>query len=261
MTLQTICIKSAYGYKLRSMVFAIDIKDLSVRLRGDFIALESVSLKVKDGSIIGLIGPSGAGKTTLIRSIVGRQKIASGQVQVLGQPAGSPALRNKLRYMTQSRSIYNDLTVFQNLDYFATMFDIVKPQRVKQIKQVLDLLDIASYRDRLVSSLSGGQQQRVSLAVCLLGDASLLVLDEPTVGLDPVLREQIWSLLRSQAKAGKTIIISSHVMDEAERVDQLVLLRDGKVIAHDTPAGFCRKTDSQSVEAGFIKAIQGVEAR
>lgn len=208
---------------------------------------------------MGLIGPSGAGKTTLIRAIVGRQHITQGTVTVLGKPAGTPALRSRLSYMTQENSVYPDLTVRQNLRYFATMFGLKRNAIDAEIAKIIDIVDMQPQLNQLVSSLSGGQKQRVSLAVALIGHPEIMVLDEPTVGLDPALREEIWSLFRKLAEHGTTLIISSHVMDEAERCDELVLIRDGEVLAQGSPIQLCEETGTKTVEQSFLKLI-GVRA-
>lgn len=234
---------------------AIKIKNLSVLFENKFKALDDVSLDLPEGKTIGFIGPSGAGKTTLIRAIVGRQKVREGSTTVLGLPAGSAQLRSQISYMTQEVSVYPDLTVIQNLRYFATMFGVKRNELRRLTAELLETVDMTRQADQLVSNLSGGQKQRVSLAIALIGKPKLMVLDEPTVGLDPVLREQIWRLFRRLASDGTTIIISSHVMDEAERCDDLVLIRDGKVLAHESPENLCRQTGKDSVEQSFLKLV------
>ncbi len=235
---------------------AIQIKNLSVVLGGSFIALKDVSVDLPKSRVIGFIGPSGAGKTTLIRSIVGRQKIAKGSISVFGRPAGSAELRRQLSYMTQETSVYGDLTVRQNLKYFATMFGKKRREVTPLVNTILAEVDMTGHGNQLVDKLSGGQKQRVSLAIALIGNPPLMILDEPTVGLDPVLRDQIWSLFRKLASGGTTIIMTSHVMEEAERCDDLLLLRDGKVLAHDSPKAFRARTKSQTVEQGFLKLVE-----
>ncbi len=235
------------------MANIITIDRLTVMLGKGYTALDDVSVELAAGTTIGLIGPSGAGKTTLIRAIVGRQRASRGRVTVLGLPAGSPKLRARLSYMTQELSVYSDLTVAENVRYFASMAGYDGRAGKAMCQQALARVDLARKAGALVSDLSGGQKQRVSLAVALLGEPELLVLDEPTVGLDPVLRQQLWKLFRELRDAGTSIIISSHVMDEAERCDDLVLIRGGHIIAHATPHDFLRQTATQTVEAGFLK--------
>lgn len=215
-------------------------------------ALNDITLTVPSGKIIGVLGPSGAGKTTLLRIIVGRLKPETGQAKVLGYPAGSRKLRGKVGYMTQSVSIYPDLTVHQNLRYFATIIGVNWTRIPEYLKEV-DLVDQAR---QLAGTLSGGQKSRLSLAIALLGDPGLLVLDEPTVGVDPVLRRKLWKIFRGRAEKGATIIVSSHVMDEAAHCDELLLIRRGKILAHDSPSELCNRMRSASVEDAFLKLVE-----
>lgn len=231
----------------------IVVDKLSVVLGRDFPALKDISLELERGTITGFIGPSGAGKTTLIRTIVGRQRIMRGTVHVLGLPAGSPSLRSQVGYMTQENSVYTDLSVHENVRYFARMLGYHGEQARVQAAEALSKVDMLDKTEVVVSDLSGGEKQRVSLAIALLGEPELLVLDEPTVGLDPVLRERLWQLFRRLAEAGRTIVVSSHVMDEAERCDDLVLIRDGQIVAHNTPAALRNRTDTKTVEQAFLK--------
>jgi ABC-2 type transport system ATP-binding protein len=238
------------------MEIAIEIKNLTVVLGGSFEALRNVSVNLPAGKVIGFIGPSGAGKTTLIRSIVGRQIITKGSVAILGQPAGSAALRQQMSYMTQETSVYADLTARQNLHYFAVMSGMKRQGANQAAADILREVDMTGQADQLVRNLSGGQKQRVSLGIALIGHPKLMILDEPTVGLDPVLRDQIWELFRQLAGKGTTIVITSHVMEEAERCDDLLLVRRGRVLAHDSPEEFRKKTKSQTVEEGFLKLVE-----
>jgi ABC-2 type transport system ATP-binding protein len=235
---------------------AIQIKNVSVVLGGSFTALHNVTVDLPAGKVIGFIGPSGAGKTTLIRSIVGRQKITKGHITLFGLPAGSAALRDQLNYMTQETSVYGDLTVRQNLRYFATMSGKKRGEVKLLVAEILKAVDMTDHGDQLVGRLSGGQKQRVSLAIALIGYPRLMILDEPTVGLDPVLRDQIWGLFRKLAGNGTTIVMTSHVMEEAERCDDLLLIRDGRVLAHDSPESFRDRTKSKTVEQGFLKLVE-----
>jgi ABC-2 type transport system ATP-binding protein len=237
------------------MEAAIKIKNVSVVLGRQFTALDDVSVELPEGKIVGFIGPSGAGKTTLIRSIVGRQKVSTGSITIFDQPAGSARLRSQLSYMTQAASAYPDLTVQQNLHYFATMFGVKRKDVKAIVAEILHVVDLTPQAKQLVGKLSGGQKQRVSLAIALIGYPKLMVLDEPTVGLDPVLRDELWKLFRKLAGGGTTIIVSSHVMDEAERCDDLLLIREGKILAHDAPAALCVKTHSKTVEESFLKLV------
>jgi ABC-2 type transport system ATP-binding protein len=229
---------------------AISIRDLVVD-RGGHRVLDGVSVKVAAGRITGLLGPSGCGKSTLMRSIVGVQIVASGQVDVLGLPAGSRGLRSDVGYVTQAPSVYLDLTARQNLDYFARVLD-VSDQRVAE---AIESVDLAASADRAVGSLSGGQRARVSLATALLSRPRLQVLDEPTVGLDPVLRGELWAGFRDLADAGTTLVVSSHVMDEADRCDDIVLMRDGAILAAMAREQLLAETGADGVEQAFLRLV------
>ncbi len=235
---------------------AVITKNLTVKLGGSTVALDDVSITLAEGKIIGVIGPSGAGKTTLIRAIVGRQAFHGGSVEVFGLPAGSAKLRSRISYMTQSLSVYADLTVTENLRYFCAMLGINGAAAKKEIATLLDTVDMQKLADQLVSRLSGGQKQRVSLAVSLIGAPKLMVLDEPTVGLDPVLRARLWTLFKHLAKNGTTLIIASHAMDEAEHCNDLLLLRDGRVLAHGSPADLRKQTKTDTIEQSFLHLVK-----
>lgn len=213
--------------------------------------LEDLNLKVKAGTITGLIGPSGSGKTTLMRAIVGVQKY-EGTLTVLDQPAGARALRAKIGYVTQSPAVYGDLTVRQNLEYFATVSKVAK----QRVKDVIAMVQLDAHAGQIVDSLSGGQRARVSLAVALLGDPDVLVLDEPTVGLDPILRGELWAQFATLAEQGKTLLVSSHVMDEADRCSELILIRDGAVLWNDTKEKLLSDKHTSSVGDAFVAMIQ-----
>ena len=230
---------------------AVSIDDLVV-VRGGRPVLDHVTVEVRPGSITGLLGPSGCGKSTLMRSIVGVQKIAGGTVEVLGQPAGSGPLRRQVGYVTQAPSVYGDLTVRQNLTYFARVLDAPG----SDVARVLDETGLTDHADRLTAQLSGGQLARVSLAGALLGEPRLLVLDEPTVGLDPVLRRDLWDLFHALASRGVTLLVSSHVMDEAVRCDELILMRDGRILAYDTPSALLERTGTHDIEHAFLRLVE-----
>jgi ABC-2 type transport system ATP-binding protein len=229
----------------------IVVSDLHVRRVGTPV-LRGISLTVPRGRIVGLLGPSGCGKTTLMRSIVGVQVVDSGTIEVLGLPAGSPPLRKRVSYVTQQASVYDDLTVRQNLAYFRRVLGVP----ASDIDSVIERTDLGSVAGRLAGSLSGGQRGRVSLAAALLGTPEVLVLDEPTVGLDPVLRVELWELFHRLAESGATLLVSSHVMDEAKRCDRLLLMRDGALLADDTVPGVLAATGSDDVESAFLRLIE-----
>jgi ABC-2 type transport system ATP-binding protein len=231
---------------------AIRVDRLRV-VRGGNIVLPELSCEVARGSVTGLLGPSGSGKSTLIRAIVGVQRVAGGTVEVLGEPAGTRPLRSRVGYMTQAPSVYGDLTVRENLRFFARVLG-VPPE---DIERVIGEVSLADHQDRVVSRLSGGQRARVSLATALLGSPDLLVLDEPTVGLDPVLRRDLWQLFHDLAGGGATLLVSSHVMDEAERCDALLLLREGRLLAQATPAELRARTGTERLDEVFLRLVEG----
>ena len=214
--------------------------------------LAGLSLEVRAGIVTGLLGPSGSGKTTLIRSIVGVQVVESGTVTVLGLPAGSAALRPRIAYVTQAPSVYGDLSVRENLRYFAA----VVRAPASRIDESLALVGLTDHADAVVATLSGGQRSRASLAAALLGEPEVLVLDEPTVGLDPLLRRDLWATFHRIAEAGSTLLVSTHVLDEADRCDELVLLQDGRVIATGAPAAVRAEAGAHDLEEAFIRLAE-----
>jgi ABC-2 type transport system ATP-binding protein len=232
-------------------VQAIAIRDLVVR-RGGREVVRCCELDVVAGQVTGLMGPSGCGKTTLMRSIVGVQRIHSGRVEVLGEQAGSRGLRARVGYMTQAPSVYGDLTVRENLLFFARALG-VGPQRVEE---TIEALRVPSNSTQLVRDLSGGERMRVSLAAVLLGKPELLVLDEPTVGLDPVLRVELWHLFQRLAQSKTTLLISSHSLEEARHCDRLVLMRSGEIVANDSPGGLRELTGYENLEDAFIAIVK-----
>jgi ABC-2 type transport system ATP-binding protein len=232
-------------------VAAIEIENLRVA-RGGKVVLAGIDLEVPAGRVTGLLGPSGSGKTTLMRAIVGVQIVAAGSVRVLGLPAGAPELRRRLGYVTQAPSVYSDLTVRENLIYFADVLGT--PHRV--VADVVRRVDLGGHEDQVVRTLSGGERSRVSLAAALLGEPAVLVLDEPTVGLDPVLRRDLWAMFHRLADDGATILVSSHVMDEAERCDELVLMREGDVVAAETPDELRAQTGKDDLEDAFLALVE-----
>ncbi|MGH3387077.1 MAG: ABC transporter ATP-binding protein [Nocardioidaceae bacterium] len=229
---------------------AIHTEDLRVE-RGGRAVLRGLSFDVPRGQVTGLLGPSGCGKSTLMRAIVGVQARCTGVVEVLGQRAGSAALRHRVGYVTQAPSVYPDLSIRQNLRFFAAVLGADQAD----VDDAIAKVDLSDYADDLVSRLSGGQEARVSLAVALLGEPELLVLDEPTVGLDPVLRRDLWALFHRLADSGVTVLVSSHVMDEADRCERLLLMRDGVIIADDTPQLLRSSTGADDIEGAFLTLV------
>jgi ABC-2 type transport system ATP-binding protein len=234
---------------------AIAVRDLCVA-RGGVEVLHGVTLDVPAGAVTGLLGPSGCGKSTLMRAVVGVQIVAGGSVTVLGEPAGSPGLRSRVGYMTQAPSVYGDLSVQENLRYFAHVLG-ASPERVGAVIATVGLDDFAG---RVVGRLSGGQRARASLATALLNDPAVLVLDEPTVGLDPVLRRDLWNTFRRLADGGTSLLVSSHVMDEANHCDRLLLMRDGGIVAAETPQELRRQTGEDDLGEAFLRMIERAEA-
>ncbi|TDW88587.1 ABC transporter ATP-binding protein [Kribbella sp. VKM Ac-2566] len=230
---------------------AVSCRDLVV-VRGDREVLRGVGFDLRGGSVTGLLGPSGCGKTTLIRAIVGLQARVTGDISVLGLPAGAPKLRGRIGYVTQEPSVYGDLTVTENLRFFAAVLGVPS----SDVERVVEAVDLTSHADARVDQLSGGQRSRASLAAALLGSPELLVLDEPTVGLDPVLRRDLWNLFHELADAGSTLLVSSHVMDEASRCDRLLLMRDGELLADDTPQDLLLSAGTNDIEQAFLTLIE-----
>ncbi|MCX4963946.1 ABC transporter ATP-binding protein [Streptomyces sp. NBC_00654] len=242
---------------------AVEARSLTV-VRGDRTVLRDLGFTVEPGRITGLLGPSGCGKSTLMRAVVGTQAKATGTLDVLGLPAGHPALRPRIGYVTQAPSVYTDLTVRQNLDYFAA---VLQPGRARRearreaVTRAIRDVDLTTRTDALAGTLSGGQLSRVSLAAALLGTPELLVLDEPTVGLDPVLRRDLWNLFHTlAADRGTTLLVSSHVMDEAERCHRLLLMREGGILAAGTPEDLRRRTGSETVGEAFLHLVDEAAA-
>lgn len=226
---------------------AVVVRDLEVR-RGTKRVLPAISLSIPRGQVTALVGPSGSGKTTLMRAVVGVQVVKGGQVTVLGRPAGAPALRRRVGYVTQAPSVYDDLTVRENLRYFARI--VGAPEH--RVEETVAQVGLREQLDQVAGSLSGGERSRASLAVALLGDPELIVLDEPTVGLDPVLRRELWRTFHALADAGATLIVSTHVMDEAGRCDVLVVMRQGRIVASAPPAELLERTGTDDLEQAFI---------
>jgi ABC-2 type transport system ATP-binding protein len=226
---------------------SLAIRDLRVR-RGGTLVLPGVSVEIHPGVVTGLLGPSGSGKTTLMRAIVGVQIVESGEVAVFGAPAGSPENRRRVGYVTQAPSVYGDLTVRENLHYFSRVLGVP----TARIEEAIAVVDLGGHEHQVVRTLSGGERSRVSLASALLGKPDVLVFDEPTVGLDPVLRRDLWSTFHALADEGVTLLVSSHVMDEAERCDELILMREGRIVATGSPGELRSRTGQGDLEDAFL---------
>jgi ABC-2 type transport system ATP-binding protein len=235
----------------REAEVAVDVHNLRV-VRGKRVALDDITVRIARGTITGLLGPSGCGKTTLMRSVVGTQIIAKGSVTVLGQPAGSAGLRHRVGYVTQNPTIYDDLRVIDNVRYFAALTGA----DAADADSAVDTVGLGDHRTALCGNLSGGQRTRVSLACALVSHPDLLVLDEPTVGLDPVLRVDLWEQFHQLARGGTTLLVSSHVMDEADHCGDLLLMREGHLLAHTTPTKLREDTGCQSLEEAFLSVIR-----
>ena len=234
---------------------AIEIENLEVA-RGGKPVLGGISLEIEAGRVTGLLGPSGSGKSTLIRAIAGVQIVAAGRVSVLGQAAGTPSLRSRVGYVTQAPSVYGDLTVRENLDYFGRILGAGGGR----IDEVIELVGLGGEEHQVVGTLSGGQVSRASLATALLNRPQVLLLDEPTVGLDPVLRASLWATFAELARAGTTLLVSSHVMDEASHCDSLLLLREGQIAFEGPPSLLRERTGTNDLEQAFLRLIESAAA-
>jgi ABC-2 type transport system ATP-binding protein len=235
----------------QSPLSTIDATNLRV-VRARHEILKSVTFSVTSGELIGLLGPSGSGKSTLMRSLLGVQVITSGSVTILQTPAGSASLRRQIGYMAQASATYLDLTVVENLHYFAGVLRLA----ASEVERVMDVVALSTFANRLVSSLSGGERTRVSLGVALLGSPPVLVLDEPTVGLDPILRRDLWRTFNDLATSGTTVMVSSHVMDEAARCARLLLLREGALVFDGSPAQLLAAAQASSYDSAFERLIE-----
>ncbi len=236
---------------------AIRVSDLSVRF-GEIVALSGVNVEVPEGLTVGLLGPNGSGKTTLVRSILGVLKPTAGTVDVFGQRMPSAAVYPRVGYMAQSSGLYETLTVRENLEFFAGMYRDIPPDAVDD---ALELVELADRAESLITTLSGGMRQRAALAAVLVHRPRLLLLDEPTVGLDPRLRVKFWDYFRTLNADGVTILLTSHVMDEAERADRLIMIVGGRVVAADTPAAIIAGTHAETMEQAFLALAEGQEIR
>jgi len=231
--------------------YAIELQDVS-RHFGPVRAVSDLTMNVPAGQTFGLIGPNGSGKTTLIRIVAGLLSPTRGQVRVLGGRPGERAVASRIGYMPQADALYRDLSVRENLAFFATLYGVPRSARASRIDEVLSLVEMTEHAGRPVETLSGGMKQRVSLACALVHSPRLLLLDEPTVGVDPELRLTFWSYFRTLAAQGVTVVVSTHHLDEAGRCEQLALMRGGRLLAQDTPADLLRRSGRPDLEAAFL---------
>jgi ABC-2 type transport system ATP-binding protein len=231
---------------------AVRTEGLVVRRSGR-VVLDGLTFTSAAGQVTGLLGPSGCGKTTLMRALVGVQVIAAGRVELLGLPAGDPRLRHRVGYATQDPAVYTDLTLAENLRYFGTVLGLTRSRLASAAAQTVAELDLGGLENRLAGTFSGGQLARAGLAVALLGRPAVLILDEPTVGLDPVLRRDLWTMFHRLASDGTALLVSSHVMDEAARCDRLMFMREGRFLAADTPRALLATTGAADLESAFLE--------
>jgi ABC-2 type transport system ATP-binding protein len=231
------------------METAVSVAALTKKF-GDFIAVDSLDLKVSRGGIFGLLGPNGAGKTTLIRILCGLALPTSGRVEVLGGPPH--AARHRVGYMPQETALYHDMTTHDNISFFGRLYSMQKDRLARRERELLKLIGLEDWRDSLVSTLSGGMRHRVSLACALVHEPELLFLDEPTVGIDPELRAAFWTHFKTLSKGGTTVFITTHYMDEARHCDDIVFLQRGRVLVRGTPAGILAKAGAANLEDAFL---------
>ncbi|KQX64640.1 MULTISPECIES: ABC transporter ATP-binding protein [unclassified Paenibacillus] len=232
--------------------------DISIQLHGvskqfdEKVVLDGITLAVPKAHIFGLLGPSGSGKTTLVRMIAGIDVPTSGTVHVLGQQMPQLAMLSKIGYMAQSDALYAELTAQENLEFFASLYGLAGTKRKQRIHDVMELVDLGSHLKKQISNYSGGMKRRLSLAISLLHEPGILILDEPTVGIDPVLRKSIWQELTNLSRQGTTILVTTHVMDEADKCHQLGMIRDGRLTAVGTPDELKQATSSATIEEAFL---------
>lgn len=219
---------------------------------GSHQVLQNLSLDIYQGEIFGLLGPSGAGKTTLVKQLAGLDIPTNGSNDIFQQQMPSLALMNRIGYMAQSDALYDELSAKENLQFFAELYGVIGKKQQTKIEEVMRFVQLENDLTKMVKAYSGGMKRRLSLAIALLHDPELLLLDEPTVGIDPVLRKKIWAGFFELKERGKTIIVTTHVMDEADKCDRLALMRDGEFIAIGTPEELKQATASSTIEEAFL---------
>ncbi|WP_151736572.1 ABC transporter ATP-binding protein ['Paenibacillus yunnanensis' Narsing Rao et al. 2020] len=214
--------------------------------------LRDISLEVDKAETFGILGPSGSGKTTLVKLLAGIDEATSGEVQVLGTVMPKLSVLQKIGYMAQSDALYSELTAKENLEFFASLYGLKNGNRNRRIGDVMELVNLQEHLRKRVDQYSGGMKRRLSLAIALLHEPPLLLLDEPTVGIDPLLRQAIWKELKALNRKGTTIVLTTHVMDEAGKCDRLAMIREGRLLAADTPAGMLKAAGAASIEEAFL---------
>lgn len=238
---------------------AVEVSGISKSF-GDIEVLKDISFTVSKGEIVGLIGPSGSGKTTVVKTIIGMEKADEGKVTIQNQRMPNRLLLNQIGYMAQSDALYMELSAEQQLVFFSKLYGVPKNKRKQRISECMGLVDLESDLSKKVMNYSGGMKRRLSLALALLHEPDILVLDEPTVGIDPRLRKQIWEKLQLLKQQGGSILVTTHVMDEAERCDRLVLLLEGSVLAVGTPQELKNQFNTDSIESIFLLKKAGESA-
>ena len=228
------------------------ILDKIIHYFGDKQVLFNINLNIQRGIIYGFLGPSGCGKTTTVKIMAGILEATSGGVQVLGEAMPNLSLMKRLGYMAQSDALYTNLTAEENLIFFSSLYGMKKEKSKEKIDELMVLVNLTVHKSKLVSAYSGGMKRRLSLAMSLLHEPEILILDEPTVGIDPVLRKSIWDALTSMTERGMTIIVTTHVMDEAEKCHELAMMRDGRLIAEGTPFELRTRVGASTIEEAFI---------
>lgn len=219
---------------------------------GKHSILKEITLEISTGEIFGLLGPSGAGKTTLVKQLAGLDIPTEGENFIFHEKMPSLKLMKRIGYMAQSDALYGELTAKENLEFFATLYGLKRKEKQQRMMEVMEIVSLSEHFNKFVSDFSGGMKRRLSLAIALLHKPELLILDEPTVGIDPVLRKSIWKAFNNLKEKGITIIITTHVMDEAEKCDRLGMIRDGKLIAVGTLEELLQETNSSSIEEAFL---------
>lgn len=226
---------------------------------GKHQVLEDIHLDIIEGEIFGLLGPSGAGKTTLVKQLAGLDLPTSGENYVFQEKMPSLSLISRIGYMAQADGLYEDLSAKENIEFFSALYGLTGKKQAHRMEEVMELVKLSNDTTKLVSNYSGGMKRRLSLAIALLHEPELLILDEPTVGIDPVLRKSVWEAFGELKKQGKTLIVTTHVMDEADKCDRLGLMRDGRLIAVGTPTELKEQTNTTTIEEAFL-VYGGAEA-